>query len=436
MFEATFRSFNAAARRASGLRPLRAVLAASALATAPPLGAQVLRIPSERANVQAALQWIRANNRWTLDQQVSLTEIPAPPFKEAIRAAEFKRRLGALGLENVRIDFEGNVIGERSGAAAGPVIVLSGHLDTVFPEGTDVRVKRKGTMLRAPGIGDDGRGLAVLLAVARALREARIETDGTILFVGTVGEEGPGNLRGVRHLFETELKRKVDYFISVDGTGYGITSRAVGSHRYRVTVRGPGGHSFGDFGMPNPIHALGRAVAMVAELRVPRDPKTTFNVGVITGGTSVNSIAGESAMDVDLRSESARALGAVERDFRRAVRRAVEAEHARWPGSATRLTVRIDTIGVRPAATQPDTALIVRVARAARQALNLPDRPTRAGSTDANIPLSLGVPSITIDGGGNGDGSHSLGEWYDDGADGYRGAQWAMLVVLALAGMK
>ena len=406
------------------------------LLTAWALDAQTIDIPRDDAEIRAALQSIRDNNAWTLDQQVSLTEIEAPPFKEAKRAAEFKRRLEALGLQNVRIDSEGNVIAERPGAGEGPAVVISGHLDTVFPEGTDVSVRREGTVFRAPGIGDDGRGLAVLLAVARALQEAKIETEGTILFVGTVGEEGAGNLRGVRHLFDTELKGKVDYFISVDGIGYGITSRAVGSHRYRVRYRGPGGHSYGAFGMPNPIHALGRAVARIADLRVPESPKTTFNVGIITGGTSVNSIAGEGAMEVDLRSESPRALDAVDRDFRRAVQRALEAERARWPRSQARLTAHIDTIGIRPAATQSDTARIVRAARAAREALSLPNEPTQAASTDANLPLSLGIPSVTIDGGGKGGGAHSRAEWYDDGRDGYRGAQWALLVVTALAGVK
>ena len=215
-------------------------------------------------SVGRALARIKADNAWTLDQQQSICEIPAPPFRESVRGAEYKRRLESLGL-TVRTDSIGNVIAERKGTGRGPTVMLAGHLDTVFPEGTDVKVKREGTVMRAPGIGDDCRGLAVVLAVARAFQMENVPTTGTVIFVGNVGEEGPGNLRGVSHLFTREYQGKVDYFISVDGTGLGLTSRAVGSNRYRVTFRGPGGHSYGAFGMPNPIHALGRAIAAIAD---------------------------------------------------------------------------------------------------------------------------------------------------------------------------
>ncbi|HSJ64281.1 MAG TPA: M20/M25/M40 family metallo-hydrolase [Gemmatimonadaceae bacterium] len=384
----------------------------------------------------AALDTIRAGNEWTLTQQASICEIPAPPFKERARAREFQKRLEAWGLANVRIDAEGNVIGERRGTGSGPVVVLSGHLDTVFPEGTDVRVRRDGDMMRGPGIGDDCRGLAVILAVARAFERANVRTPGTIYFVGTVGEEGPGNLRGVRHLLGKELAGRVNYFISVDGTGFGITSRAVGSHRYRVVFSGPGGHSYGHFGIPNPIHALGRAIAGIAELQVPTAPRTTFSVGIIEGGTSVNSIAAEASFDVDLRSESAEALNTVDAAFRRTVQSALAAENARWPAAAERyrLTVRIDTVGIRPAGAQPDTARIVRVAQQAARALRIDAPPPNASSTDSNYPISVGIPAITIDGGGRGRGAHSLEESYEDGPDGYRGPQWAALVAAMLAG--
>jgi acetylornithine deacetylase/succinyl-diaminopimelate desuccinylase-like protein len=378
---------------------------------------------------------MRTDNAWTLDEQESICEIPAPPFGEAKRAAEFRRRLVALGLRDARIDAEGNVIARRRGSGRGPTVILSGHLDTVFPETTDVTVTREGTLMKGPGIGDDCRGLAVLLAVARALEGAGVQTQGDILFVGTVGEEGAGNLRGVRHLFTKELKDSVDYFISVDGTGFGTTSRAVGSHRYRVTYEGPGGHSYGAFGMPNPAHALGRAIAGIAELRVPLDPKTTFSVGVLEGGTSVNSIPAAAAMDVDLRSESSVALDSLDAGFRAALQRALEAEHARWPESRVRLRVRIDTIGIRPAGAQPDTARIVRAAVDAARALGVTSE-LGAGSTDANLPMSLGIPAITIDGGGEGRGSHSLAEQYDDGERGWLGPQWAALVTLALVGVR
>jgi acetylornithine deacetylase/succinyl-diaminopimelate desuccinylase-like protein len=294
-----------------------------------PIESQQSAVLMQQPQMRQALEAIRSFNDWTLQQQVELTEIESPPFKEARRAAELKRRFESLGLENVRIDAEGNVIGERRGVGNAPVVVLSGHLDTVFPESTDVHVKRVGTRLLAPGIGDDGRGLAVILAVARAFRDANVRTKGTVLFVGTVGEEGPGDLRGVRHLFGTGKPGRIDYFISVDGSGDGITNRAVGSHRYRITFRGPGGHSFGAFGMPNPIHALGRAIASISDIRVPGTPKTTFNVGVISGGTSVNSISREGVMDVDMRSESALALNELDRQVRSAVARALAAENAR-----------------------------------------------------------------------------------------------------------
>jgi acetylornithine deacetylase/succinyl-diaminopimelate desuccinylase-like protein len=338
-----------------------------------------------------------------------------------------------MGLRNVRIDSVGNVIAERPGAPGEPVVVISGHLDTVFPEGTDVTVRREGTILRAPGIGDDCRGLAILLGIARAMDQAQVRTRGTIIFVGTVGEEGAGNLRGVRHLFSHELKDRVDYFISVDGTGLGLTKDAVGSHRYTVTFRGPGGHSYGDFGVPNPVHALGRAIAKVSEFQVPADPRVTFSVGVIQGGTSVNSIAMSAGMQVDMRSVDAGALQALDDRFQAAIREALAEENARWQ-SGERLTVSVDTIGIRPAGSQPADAAIVRAANAAGRSLGF-DVPAIASSTDANIPISLGIPAVTIDGGGKGGGAHSLGEWFDT-ADSHLGTQWALLFVLTLTGVR
>jgi tripeptide aminopeptidase len=394
------------------------------------------RPPLDHSGVRAALEAIRTDNAWTLEQQASICQIAAPPFQEAARAAAYRQRLEALGLQNVRIDAEGNVIAARPGSGGGETVVLSAHLDTVFPEGTDVRVTREGggTIFRGPGIGDDCRGLAVVLAVARALERAGVRTRSDVLLVGTVGEEGPGNLRGVRHLFAKELPGRIRNFISVDGTGLGTTTAAVGSYRYRVTYRGPGGHSYGAFGMPNPIHALGRAIAKVADIPVPERPKTTFNVGVIGGGTSVNSISATGVMDVDLRSESPAALDTVDARLRRALAEALDEERARWPQSRVRLELAIDTIGIRPAGSQPDSARIVRVALAAARALGFTSE-TGASSTDANVPIGLGIPAITIDGGGTGRGAHSLGETYDDGDKGWLGPQWALLIVVMLAGM-
>lgn len=382
---------------------------------------------------------LKADNAWTLGQQRSICEIPAPPFKEAIRGREYRRRLESLGLTNVRVDTAGNVIAERKGTGTGPTVVLAGHLDTVFPEGTDVKVKQVGARLVAPGIGDDCRGLAVVLAVARAFQRSAIQTVGTVYFIGNVGEEGPGNLRGVRNLFTKELKGKVDYFISVDGTGLDVTNRAVGSNRYKVTYKGPGGHSYGAFGRVNPIHALGRAIAGIGDVQTPASPKTTFNVGMIKGGTSVNSIPFEASAEIDMRSESAEELAVLDAKVQKILVAARDAENARWNAGTNevrKLTLTIDTIGIRPAnGTQTDASPIVATALAAGKALGFTPA-TGASSTDANLPMSLRIPAITIDGGGKGGDAHALTEWYEDTATGYLGPQWALLLVAALAGVR
>jgi tripeptide aminopeptidase len=411
-------------------------------ATTSAAGAQALPIQSENPRLKAALDTIKAQETWAIDQQISLCEIPAPPFKEATRAAEYRRRLQSLGLTNVRIDSVGNVIAERRGTGSGPTVLIQGHLDTVFPEGTDVKVKRTGTTLAGPGIGDDCRGLTVVLSVARAFQRANVQTNGTVYFVGDVGEEGQGNLRGTRYLFANSLKGKIDYFISVDGTGLNVTTHGVGSKRYRVTYKGPGGHSYGAFGIPNPIHALGRAIAQIAEIQVPTSPKTTFNVGVISGGTSVNSIPFSATMDIDMRSETAEALDVVDSQVKKILTGALDAENERWikqtgaRAEKAKLSLVVDTIGIRPAnSTQTDSSRIVATALAAGRALGFSPR-TGASSTDANLPMSLGIPAITIDGGGHGTGAHSLGETYDDGSNGWLGPQWAALLVASLAGVR
>lgn len=402
-----------------------------------PLAAGAQVVPADNPSVRRGLDGIKASNAWTLDQQVSICEIPAPPFKEQVRGAEFRRRLIALGYPNTRIDSIGNVIAERPGSGTGPTVMIAGHLDTVFPEGTNVKVAKKGDRFDSPGIGDDCRGLAVVLAVAKALNEGAVRTVGRVILVGDVGEEGAGNLRGVRHLLTGEFRGKVDYFISVDGLGIRVTDRAVGSKRFNVKFTGPGGHSYGAFGMPSAIHAMGRAIASISDVQVPATPKTTFNVGVVTGGTSVNSIAGEAAMDVDMRSESADALEMVDAAIRRAVGDALAAENARWPASRAKISVRFDTIGIRPLpkAPQTDESPIVRTAMDAARALGERPPPTGASSTDSNIPMNLGIPAITIGGGGTGGNAHALNEWYQDTAEGYKGPQWALLIVAALAGV-
>ena len=353
-----------------------------------------------------------------------------------MRGIEFRRRLVALGYPDTRIDSIGNVIAERPGTGSGATVMLAGHLDTVFPEGTDVKVKRNGDRFAGPGIGDDCRGLAVVLAVAKALNEGAVRTNGKLIIVGNVGEEGAGNLRGVRHLFGGVYKGEIDYFISVDGAGLHVTNRAVGSRRYAVKFAGPGGHSYGAFGMPSAIHAMGRAIANISDLQVPGGPKTTFNVGVVKGGTSVNSIAPDGSMDVDMRSESAENLEKMDVLIHGAVARGLAAENARWPESPAKITVKFDTIGIRPIGKVPQTeeTPIVRTALDAAKFFG-ESLDTGASSTDSNLPMSLGVQAITVGAGGLGSGGHALTERYQDGPEGYKGPQWILLTVAALAGV-
>lgn len=388
---------------------------------------------SSSSKAARALDYIKATEPQTIEEQIKICEIPAPPFKEQERAEFFKRRFTEIGLKNVRIDRAGNCIGERPGASNDTTLAIVAHLDTVFPEETDVKVTRNGATLTGPGIGDNCRGLAVMLAIARALNQSRIETQGTIIFIADVGEEGLGDLRGVRHLFDEELKGRITHFIAIDGAGLTITNRAVGSHRYRVTFRGPGGHSFGAFGMPNPIHALGRAIEKISRFKAPSKPKTTFNVGRIEGGTSVNSIAHTVWMEVDMRSESATELDKLDAQFKRAVQSALDEENAFWE-SPRKLTVEVQQIGNRPAGEQDPNTLIVKAALAADAQLGIKSNLT-SGSTDSNIPISMGIPAITIDGGGTGRGAHSLTESFDS-TDSHLGTQRALLLALNVVGSK
>ena len=389
------------------------------------LGAKLMT----EAAVKAAVDMIRAAEPQTIEDQVRLCEVEAPPFKEAKRAEVYARMFREAGLQNVRIDKEGNVLGDRPGSQPRPRLVFSAHLDTVFPEGTDVGVKRDGAILRGPGIGDDCRGLAVVLAVIRAMNQAKVQTPGPITFVGTVGEEGLGDLRGVKYLFNEGLKGQIDRFVSIDGTGLGITHVAVGSLRYRVTFKGPGGHSYGAFGLSNPMHALGRAVATIAQFEVPTDPKTTFNVGRMGGGTSVNAIPFDAWFEMDMRSASPSALEALDTKFKRAVDDAVRDEDARWKKSV--LSVDKALVGTRPAGQTPANSPIVQAAVSVTRALGFPVT-LDEGSTDSNIAMSLGIPAITIDGGGRGTGSHALDEAFDP-TNSWMGSQRALLIAIALA---
>jgi len=393
-------------------------------------GAQSPAVLMNDPAVRAALEAAKRNEPQTLDLQALICEIAAPPFHEGNRALELKRRFEELHLNDVRIDKAGNVIGVRPGASPRPNLVFSAHLDTVFPEGTDVKVARTGAVMKAPGVGDDSRGLAVMLAVIRALDEGRVRTPGTITFVADVGEEGLGDLRGMKQLFYETLKGQIDKFVSVDGIGLGVTNTGVGSNRYKVTFKGPGGHSYGAFGMANPIQAMGRAIAKIDTFQVPAHPKTTFNVGRVGGGTSVNAIPFEAWMEVDLRSSDAAVLKALDAKFQSVVKEAVSEENARWGGKGP-VSASAELVGARPAGQTPKDSAIVQTALAVSHALQI-EESLREGSTDSNVPMKLGIPAITISGGGVGSGAHSLNETFD-GENSWRGTQRALLLAIALA---
>jgi acetylornithine deacetylase/succinyl-diaminopimelate desuccinylase-like protein len=399
------------------------VAAAACFAQSP---ADLVKDPTVRAALDAA----KRNEPQAIEREIGVCEIPAPPFHEEARGRELKRLFGELGLRDVRIDPAGNVIGVRPGKTARPNVVLAAHLDTVFPEGTNVKVTREGSVLKGPGIGDDCRGLAVILSVARALNEARVETPGTITFVADVGEEGLGDLRGMKQLFGETLRGQIDRFISVDGIGLGVTHIGVGSNRYKVTFKGPGGHSYGSFGMANPIQAMGRAIAKIDAFEVPKEPKTTFNVGRVGGGTSVNAIPFEAWMEVDMRSADPAALKALDAKFHAALQQAVEEENQRWNNRGA-VTVSAELVGVRPAGQTPKDSPIVRTALDVSRSLDIQEV-LHEGSTDANVPMNLGIPAITISGGGSGSGAHSLNETFDT-TNSWRGTQRALLLVVALA---
>jgi acetylornithine deacetylase/succinyl-diaminopimelate desuccinylase-like protein len=344
---------------------------------------------------------------------VAITQIAAPPFKEDARARAFAEMLRERGLDP-SIDEAGNVLALRKGTQAGPVVVVSAHLDTVFPEGTDVTVKREGTKLMAPGVGDDSAGLATLLALIDAMNAAKVQTRSDILFVGTVGEEGRGDLRGVRQLFtKGAYKGKIRAFFSLDGGGLdGMTTGATGSKRYRVQFKGPGGHSYGAFGIVNPMVPLGRTVTELYKIKVPAEPKTTYSASVVGGGTSVNAIPAEVWLDVDMRSASADELAKLEKQFLAIVPNAVGAENAARSTKAGKISAELEPIGDRPAGRTDPNADIIRFAEAAYRAESLTVH-QGTSSTDSNIPMSLGIPAITMSRIADGGRAHAPDEWID-----------------------
>jgi acetylornithine deacetylase/succinyl-diaminopimelate desuccinylase-like protein len=384
---------------------------------------------------QAACDVLRAEHARTVEDIVTLTEIPAPPFQEERRAAAYLEMLRAHGLEAVRQDEVGNVMGLRRGFGNGDILVVAAHLDTVFPEGTDVRVRREGTKLMAPGVGDDTRSLAVNLAFLRAMDAAGIRTRHDILFVGDVGEEGLGDLRGIRHLFAAHPDRdRFRAFLTVDSPEVErIVTGGIGSRRFRVTFRGPGGHSFAAFGTVNPIYALAEAARALAATPVPREPLTTHCVSVVGGGTSINAIPETAVMEVDLRSASAEELGRIERAFLDAVESAVAAENATRQGT---LRAELARVGDRPAGHTPNGAPIARLAAAAVAAEGYSPA-FDWSSTDANIPMSLGIPALRIGSGGTGGRAHTLEEWIDVEIEAsLRGMRASLATILALAEME
>jgi tripeptide aminopeptidase len=399
---------------------------------------QVIQVASAQ-NVHRAFEWFRIQENKLRELQMEVAAIPAPPFGEQKRAEWLFKRFSELELQDVQIDAIGNVTGIRSGSftdnARTPeckAVAVTAHLDTVFPEGTNVRPSHDRDKLYGPGISDNAAGITALLALVSALRHAHIKTAADIIFIGNVGEEGEGDLRGIRHIFSQERWReRIGYTLVLDGTGTdSIVCEALGSRRYEITVRGPGGHSWSDFGIPNPIVVLSRAVASFSEIQVPTSPKTTFNVGNISGGTSVNSIPESATIRVDMRSTQTQELSRIEAALRKAFERATEEASA--PGQ--KVSFEMKQIGERPAAELRKDARVLEIVRAVDSHLRIVSSRRRA-STDANIPLFLGLEAISIGAGGQGGGAHTLHEWYDPaGRD--LGLKRILLTVLALSGIQ
>jgi acetylornithine deacetylase/succinyl-diaminopimelate desuccinylase-like protein len=382
--------------------------------------------------VKAALAAIERAEPEAIKEQFRLTEIPAPPFKEEKRAAHYLDLLKARGLDEAYLDEEGNAIGLRKGSGNGPLLLIAAHLDTVFPEGVDTSVKERNGRFYAPGIGDDTRGLAAMLSVIDALNASGIETEADIMFAGNVGEEGRGDLRGIKAIFRDHPD--IDGFISIDGVRMGrITNGGTGSRRFEFHFTGPGGHSFGAFGLASAIHAMGRAIAKIGDLETPSDPKTTFTVGTVAGGTSVNSIAADAVFAIDMRSNDRTQLAILEQKAKDAALEAVAEENARW--GRGEISVDFVLIGDRPVGRTEPSSPLVQLTRLAFDELAIEFRGLSISSTDSNVPMSLGIPAITIDGGGDGGGAHSPDEWFVP-TDSHLGPQASLLLILGLAGIE
>lgn len=391
---------------------------------------------AKNKKIQKAFEHIQAMDPITMERHIELTEIEAPPFKEEKRGLVYADYFRTVGLDSVWIDEVGNVLGVLKGFEGKRTVALDAHLDTVFPEGTDVKVRIKNDTLFAPGIGDDTRALSMLLTIIESMKVTGVQPKDNILFVGTVGEEGLGDLRGVKHLFR-ENGPQIDSWIAIDGGEIGrVNNKGLGSYRYRVTFKGPGGHSWGAFGLANPHHALGEVISnfvVAADAFTAEGPKTSYNVGVISGGTSINSIPFESIMEIDIRSIEPSRLDAMEALLQQAVNVALVHQNGvkrRGPD----LTVLIDKIGNRPSGELSDTLPLIQRTLAATTYFGTQPYLTR-GSTDSNIPISKGIPAVTIGRGGKGGKAHSLEEWWLN-KEGYKAIQLAMLIVLSESGIK
>ncbi len=398
---------------------------------------------AQEPRVARALAWLEHNGNLVNEQHIRITETPAPPFGESQRGILVKKLLEESGLK-CHMDELGNVICERVGARnrrdAKDLVLISAHLDTVFPSGTEVRVRKERGRFLAPGVSDNSSGLAALVAVAHALQDAKVRTRSTIVLCANVGEEGEGNLRGMRKLVET-YRGRLRAVIALDGaSSEHVTSMALASRRIEAAVEGPGGHSWADFGLPNPIHALGRGMARFVKVKVPENPRTSFNVGLIEGGTSVNSIPHHAAIKVDLRSEADAELDRLENSLHEAMQTGIEEEMAAARergaihGAEDNLKLKVTVIGTRPGGELPTDSFLLEAVRSADKVLGQRSRLERS-STDANIPLSQGIPAIALGSGGRGGAAHSLSEWYEPSGREV-GLKRILLTLLAVAGVE
>lgn len=386
---------------------------------------------------QAALDYIEKDRESTLNQQIELAQIPAFSNNEDEKARRFGEMVREAGYPDVVTDEVHNVYTAVKGTRGYPKLLVVGHSDTVFPMDTELKVARtEDGKICCPGIADDTRAMAEILSMLRAMKVQGLRPVGDIILGSDVGEEGPGNMRGVRHLCET-LGKELDGFISIDLAGAGtVVYCGTGANRYRVTFHGAGGHSFLNFGTPSPVSALSRAVAALADLPVPETPRTTYNVGIIKGGSGATAIPKEAELQVDIRSNGEKEMGELDQELKRILREAVDAENARWPESESKVTYEIETLGMLPAANQPPDHVMIQTALEALKQMGIPysPRPEGAAGSDSNWAIRYGIPAATLGRGGESGGGHSVSEWFLP-KDEFKGPQKDMLIIFALAGL-